>query len=174
MTLMPTALESKMLYDLLRLLLPADLSRSALMVGYAVATALDGSLQPASLRGHNCWNPREIQAMIAECRAQATSLEFAKFDGITHWSEVVFIGMGDQAHNNRGKGESTGGFVILAASLACKAGHVCRMSLLAWRTWKLKRRAVGSNEDRGRSVSLPALMGRSPWRRPEDPQPARL
>ncbi|CAK9107021.1 unnamed protein product [Durusdinium trenchii] len=89
---------------------------------------------------------REIQAMIAECRAQATSLEFVKFDDISHWSEVVFIGMGDQAHNNRSKGESTGGFVILASSPACKAGHVCRMSLLAWRTWRLKRRAVGSND----------------------------
>ena len=84
--------------------------------------------------------------MIAECRAQATSLEFVKFDDISHWSEVVFIGMGDQAHNNRSKGESTGGFVILASSPACKAGHVCRMSLLAWRTWRLKRRAVGSND----------------------------
>ena len=89
---------------------------------------------------------REIQAMIAECRAQATSLEFVKFDDTSHWSEVVFVGVGDQAHNNRCKGESAGGFVILASSPACKAGHVCRMSLLAWRTWKLKRRAVGSND----------------------------
>ena len=63
-----------------------------------------------------------------------------------HWTDVVFISMGDQAHNRRPKHGSTGGPVTLAAGPDCASGHVCTMSLLAWRTWKLKRKAISSND----------------------------
>ena len=94
---------------------------------------------------------REIQAIINECRAQATCLEFSRFD-CESWDQVVFVGMGDQAHSNREKGGSTGGMVILASSPKCLDGAVSKMSLLAWRTWKLKRRAVGSNDAEVQSI----------------------
>ena len=95
---------------------------------------------------------REIQAIINECRAQATCVEFSRFDGCQSWEQVVFVGMGDQAHSNREKGGSAGGVVILASSPKCLDGAVSKMSLLAWRTWKLKRRAVGSNDAEVQSI----------------------
>lgn len=42
--------------------------------------------------------------------------------------------------------------VILASSPKCLDGAVSKMSLLAWRTWKLKRRAVGSNDAEVQSI----------------------
>ncbi|CAK9094309.1 unnamed protein product [Durusdinium trenchii] len=92
------------------------------------------------------------KAIINECRAQATCLEFSRFDDCESWDQVVFVGMGDQAHSNREKGGSTGGMVILASSPKCLDGAVSKMSLLAWRTWKLKRLAVGSNDAEVQSI----------------------
>ena len=58
---------------------------------------------------------------------------------------MVSITMGDQAHNNRPEGDSTGGLVTLAGPEAV-AGCVCPMMLLTWRSWKLKRKAIASND----------------------------
>ncbi|CAE7714188.1 unnamed protein product, partial [Symbiodinium microadriaticum] len=89
---------------------------------------------------------REIQALIGELRAQPTKLVFRKFPDAKDWRDIVFISMGDQAHNNRPKGDSTGGLLTLMAGPSCVDGRVCPMSLLAWRTWKLKRKAISSND----------------------------
>eukprot|EP00439_Symbiodinium_sp_Y106_P052071 s332_g6.t4 len=88
---------------------------------------------------------REIQQMIAEVRNENYHLEFFKLRTVRHWSEVVFVSMGDQAHANRDKGDSTGGLLTLAAGPEAPQGKVCPMCLIAWRTWKLKRKAIGSN-----------------------------
>ena len=95
---------------------------------------------------------REIQMMVGEVRQNPVKLEFKKFPQAKHWTEVVFISMGDQAHNNRPKGDSTGGLVTLAAGPECLSGQVCEMSLLAWRSWKLKRKAIGSNDAEVQSI----------------------
>ncbi|CAE7799282.1 GIP [Symbiodinium sp. CCMP2456] len=95
---------------------------------------------------------REIQAMISEIRRESYKLEFFKLDGVKHWSDLVFISMGDQAHNNRGKGDSTGGLLTLVAGPESIDGQVCPMMLLAWRTWKLRRKALGSNDAEVQSV----------------------
>ena len=89
---------------------------------------------------------REIQEVIAEVRREPFSLVFQKFHRAKHWSEVVVITMGDQAHANRPKGDSTGGLVTLLAGPESLSGEVCPMSLITWRTWKLKRKAIGSND----------------------------
>ena len=96
----------------------------------------DGSLQVA----------KEIQAMIAEVRSEAYKLEFFKLHTAKHWSEVIFVSMGDQAHANRAKGDSTGGLLTLATGPEATLGKVCPMCLIAWRSWKLKRKAIGSND----------------------------
>ncbi|CAE7329699.1 GIP, partial [Symbiodinium microadriaticum] len=88
---------------------------------------------------------REIQEIIMEVRREPFSLTFQKFPSAKHWSDVVVITMGDQAHANRPKGDSTGGLVTLLAGPECLDGRVCSMSLVTWRTWKLKRKAIGSN-----------------------------
>ncbi|CAE7510524.1 unnamed protein product [Symbiodinium sp. CCMP2592] len=94
----------------------------------------------------------EIQGMICEIRNQSYALEFRKFPDAHHWSDIVFISMGDQAHSNRPKGDSTGGMLTLVAGPGCLDGKMCPMSLIGWRTWKLKRKAIGSNDAEVQSI----------------------
>ncbi|CAE7227902.1 GIP [Symbiodinium sp. CCMP2456] len=89
---------------------------------------------------------REIQSLIGEVRANPTRLVFQRFPDAEHWSDIIFISMGDQAHNNRARGDSTGGLVTLMAGPGCLDGRIAKMSLLSWRTWKLKRKAISSND----------------------------
>ena len=94
----------------------------------------------------------EIQGMVCEIRNQSYALEFRKFPDARHWSDIVFISMGDQAHSNRPKGDSTGGMLTLVAGPGCIDGKMCPMSLIGWRTWKLKRKAIGSNDAEVQSI----------------------
>ncbi|OLP94250.1 Copia protein [Symbiodinium microadriaticum] len=89
---------------------------------------------------------REVQELVAEARREPFSLVFEKFTDAKHWSDIIVITMGDQAHANRPKGDSTGGLVTMLAGPNSASGAVCPMSLIAWRTWKLKRKAIGSND----------------------------
>ena len=89
---------------------------------------------------------REIQQMIGEVRREPQRLRFFKPKDAKHWSQLVFVTMGDQAHNNRPKGDSTGGMVSLVSGPSCVDGEVTPMMLLAWRSWKLKRKAIASND----------------------------
>ena len=84
--------------------------------------------------------------MIAEVRREAAHLLFFHFPTAKHWSELVFISIGDQAHNNRPRGDSTGGLLTLVSGPEATQGKVCPMALSAWRTWKLKCKAIGSND----------------------------
>ena len=95
---------------------------------------------------------REIQQMINEVRRESYKLRFFKLPKVKHWTDVVMISMGDQAHNNRPKGDSTGGMITLAAGPDSLKGDVSPMILLGWRTWKLKRKAIGSNDAEVQSI----------------------
>ncbi|CAE7443123.1 Cacna1h [Symbiodinium natans] len=95
---------------------------------------------------------REIQQLISETRNEPFTLTFQKFPKAKHWRDVVFISMGDQAHANRPKGDSTGGLVTLISGPESVTGCVCPMSLIGWRTWKLKRKAIGSNDAEVQSI----------------------
>ena len=88
----------------------------------------------------------EIQQMIGEVRKQPCELKFFKIKNAKTWRDVVFITMCDQAHTNRPGGDSTGGIVTVIAGPESKTGAVCPMVLLSWRTWKLRRKAIGSND----------------------------
>ena len=88
----------------------------------------------------------EIQRMICEVRHQPSDLKFFKIKTAKNWTDVVVITLSDQAHNNRPGGDSTGGLVTLMAGPEAKGGHVCPMVLLSWRSWKLKRKAISSND----------------------------
>ena len=104
----------------------------------------DGTLQTA----------REIQAMIGEIRREHYKLEFFKMPKASHWTDIVFISMGDQAHGNRPKGDSTGGLLTMAAGPEVVMGKVSPMCLLAWRTWKLKCKAILEAEDQNYRTRL--------------------
>ena len=54
--------------------------------------------------------------------------------------------MGDHSHNNRPEGYSTGGLVTLVGGRELSQGLPRRMNLISWRTWKLRRVAVSSND----------------------------
>ncbi|CAE7365735.1 GIP [Symbiodinium sp. CCMP2456] len=95
---------------------------------------------------------RDIQQVISEVRQEPFSLSFQKFVKAKHWRDIVFISMGDQAHANRPKGDSTGGLVTLVSGPESVTGRVCPMSLIGWRTWKLKRKAIGSNDAEVQSI----------------------
>ena len=95
---------------------------------------------------------REIQMMIGEVRNQATMLEFFPLDDVKTWNEMVFISMGDQAHANRHRGGSTGGMVHMVSGPNSLDGRISKMMLLSRRAWKLKRRAIGSNDAEVQSI----------------------
>ena len=95
---------------------------------------------------------KEIQQMIGEVRAEPFVLKFTKLDGVQHWTDLIVISMGDQAHGNRPQGGSTGGMVTLLSGPSSLSGQVCVMTLISWRTWKLKRRAIGSNDAEVQSI----------------------
>ena len=76
--------------------------------------------------------------MIGEIRREHYKLEFFKMPKASHWTDIVFISMGDQAH---GTGQKE---IRREDSLQWLLAR--KLRLLAWRTWKLKRKAIGSND----------------------------
>lgn len=56
------------------------------------------------------------------------------------------VGLGDQAHQNRPKGGSTGGLLIFLSNRDLAIGQPAPMILVSWRTWKLKRISIGTND----------------------------
>ena len=90
--------------------------------------------------------------MVSEVRAAPQHLQFFKLPGTKKWTDVVFISMGGQSHANRPQGDSTGGLLTLAAGPDVLTGKVVPMNLLAWRSWKLKRKAIGSNDAEVQSI----------------------
>ena len=53
----------------------------------------------------------EIQEVISEVRTEASVLLFYATPSAKHWQDVVAATLGDQAHMNRPKGDSTGGLL---------------------------------------------------------------
>ncbi|CAK9077084.1 unnamed protein product [Durusdinium trenchii] len=83
-----------------------------------------------------------LQSMVMEVRRDHYTLEYFRIPTAATWADLVFITFGDQAHNNRPKGDSTGGMITTLAGPECKDGHVCKMMLLQWKTWKLRRKGA--------------------------------
>ena len=54
--------------------------------------------------------------------------------------------MGDQAHNNRPDGSSTGGLINFLGGPELLDGSPGRLVMVSWRTWKLRRVAISSND----------------------------
>ena len=94
----------------------------------------------------------EIQRMIGEIRREPYELKFFKHKKAKTWRDVCFITIADQANANRDKGDLTGGIITLMSGPEALKGEVCPMSLLAWRTWKLHRKALGSNDAEVKAV----------------------
>ena len=89
---------------------------------------------------------QEIQEIIRELRKSATVLKFFKLPGVSSWFDLVVVGLGDQAHLNRPKCGSTGGMLIFSCGPAICRGAPNPMILVHWKSWKLKRKSIGTND----------------------------
>ena len=89
---------------------------------------------------------QELQEMVRELRKSNSTLKFFKLPGVNHWTQLCVVGLGDQAHNNRPKGGSTGGMLVFLSNQDALKGVPCPLVLVAWRSWKLKRVAIGTND----------------------------
>ena len=65
-------------------------------------------------------------------------------------SQIVTLA--DQAHANRPSGDSTGGLLTLLGGPAHREGAAGRLSIVGWRTWKLKRKAISTNDGEVQSM----------------------
>ena len=59
---------------------------------------------------------QEIQELIKELRKSTTVLIFFRIPKVNHWTQMVIVGLGHQAHQNRPKGGSTGGLLIFLSN----------------------------------------------------------
>ena len=98
------------------------------------------------MSGKKMSTAKEIQGIICEIRRSSARLHFQHFEHAKDWRDVTFVTMGDSAHSNRPDGESTGGLLTLAAGPDVIKGGVVPMSIIGWKSWKLKRRAISSND----------------------------
>ena len=68
------------------------------------------------------------------------------------YTDLVFLSWGDASHKNRPNNFSTGGLVIGVSAPEILSGKETPVSLLDWRSWKLRRVAAGSNGSEGQAV----------------------
>ena len=87
---------------------------------------------------------QEIQELLL--RKHSTQLKFFKLPHVKTWKDVYVVGLGDQAHNNRPRGGSTGGMLVFLAGPEIAMGKLNPMVLVAWKSWKLKRVAISSDD----------------------------
>ena len=89
---------------------------------------------------------REIQQLTEEIRQEPMRLRFKPIKEAKHWQDIHVITLGDQAHNNRPKGGSTGGLLTFIGGPSHSCGVPGTLVLLGWKTWKLQRVAIGSTD----------------------------
>ena len=89
---------------------------------------------------------KEIQALIKEIRDNPVTLRLWRLPEVEHWQDMVIVTLADQAHANRPQGGSTGGYITFLGGPQIAQGEAGRMSIVAWRTWKLRRKAISTND----------------------------
>ena len=89
---------------------------------------------------------KEIQDLIREVRANPVVLRFWSHPEIKHWQDAVIVTLADQAHSNRAKGDSTGGLLTMVGGPDHLNGYAGRLTIVGWRTWKLQRKAISTND----------------------------
>jgi hypothetical protein len=63
-----------------------------------------------------------------------------------YWQDIGFVALGDCSQLNRPKGGSAGGLLAIPCGPDLRAGEVGRVSLMAWRSFRLPRVATGTND----------------------------
>ena len=89
---------------------------------------------------------KEIRDLIIEVRREPTTLRMWRLDDVEHWQDTTVVTLADQAHANRPKGDSTGGLITCLGGKAQNKGEPGRLNVVAWRTWRLRRKAISTND----------------------------
>ena len=56
------------------------------------------------------------------------------------------VTLADQAHANRPQGGSTGGYLTMIGGSPIARGEAGQLSIVSWRTWRLKRKAISTHD----------------------------
>ena len=89
---------------------------------------------------------KEIRDLIIEVRREPTTLRMWRLDDVEHWQDTTVVTLADQAHANRPKGDSTGGLLTCLGGKAQNKGEPGKLNVVAWRTWRLRRKAISTND----------------------------
>ena len=89
---------------------------------------------------------KEIGDLVKEVRKDPVTLKMWHLPEVSHWQDMTVVTLSDQAHANRPSGGSTGGLITFLGGPQIFDGQVGRMSIVAWRTWRLKRKAISTND----------------------------
>ena len=95
---------------------------------------------------------RELNGLIKEARNNPVVLKLWKLPEVAHWQDFTVVTLADQAHGNRLEGGSTGGLTTILGGPQHRRGQVGRLNLVAWRTWRLRRKAVSTNDSEIQSM----------------------
>jgi len=90
--------------------------------------------------------PQKIQQLIAELRREYRPLTISTLDGQQDWTKVAVVTFSDASLHNRDKGGSTGGIIHMLADSSVVDGNLVAMTIVGWRSWRLKRVAISSND----------------------------
>jgi hypothetical protein len=89
---------------------------------------------------------KEINDLVKELRSNPMVLRLYRLPQVQHWQDFVVVTMADQADANRPQGGSTGGLLTCLGGPEQLHGEAGRLNPIAWRTWKLKRKAISTND----------------------------
>ena len=89
---------------------------------------------------------KEINDLVKETRQNPITLKLWQLPEVSHWQDVTIITLADQAHANRPQGGSTGGLLTFIGGPQHAYGEAGKLSIVSWKTWKLRRRAISTND----------------------------
>ena len=89
---------------------------------------------------------KELQDLVREVRQDPVCLRLWRLPSVQHWQDMCVVTMADQAHANRPQGGSTGGWITCLGGPEQVQGQPGRLNIVAWRTWRLKRKAISTND----------------------------
>ena len=95
---------------------------------------------------------KEINDLVKETRQNPITLKLWQLPEISHWQDVTIITLADQAHANRPQGGSTGGLITFIGGPQHAYGEAGKLSIVSWKTWKLRRRAISTNDGKIQSM----------------------
>jgi len=95
---------------------------------------------------------KELQEMIREVRQDPICLRLWQIPSIKHWQDTCVVTMADQAHANRPQGGSTGGWITCLGGPEQVQGKPGQLNIVGWRSWRLKRKAISTNDGEIQSV----------------------